>query len=78
MCRLESVLRRNFKKVSRPQLEAALLKVDSGQIYGVHDVDKALKLLIKGIMAALYEVAPLREIKIKRGKAIYLAKDTLT
>jgi hypothetical protein len=37
----------------------------------------ALKYLKAGIMAALDKVAPLTAVKVRKGKSLYLARDTL-
>jgi hypothetical protein len=76
--RLVTMKRRNFKKIDRARLEAALLDTcDWSKIYAIKNVDKALELLESAIVAALDVVAPLHEKTVRQGKALYLARDTL-
>lgn len=69
--------RRNFKAVTRLDLESALLCWPWTNIYDIKDVELAHTFLVDGIMAALDLVAPLKCIKVRRGDNLYLSSDTL-
>jgi hypothetical protein len=69
--------RRNFKAIRRDTLEAALNQHDWTGIYSVKDVEEVHKFVIDGIIAALDDVAPVKEIVIKMGSNLCLSKETL-
>jgi hypothetical protein len=74
---LTTVKRRNFKRLGRQQLETALqAAVNWDEIYRIHDVNDALKYLTSAIVAALDVVAPMQNVTVRKGKALYLARDT--
>jgi hypothetical protein len=74
---LATIQRQNFKRLERHILEAALLQYDWAAIYQLRDVNVALKYLKAGIVAALDMVAPLTVVIVRKGKSLYLARDTL-
>jgi hypothetical protein len=67
--------RRNFKSINPSQFEAALSAWGWAAIHRLTDVDKAVKYLNDGVMAALDVAAPLRIIHVRHGKNVYLAAD---
>jgi hypothetical protein len=69
--------RRNFKSINPSQFEAALSAWGWAAIHRLTDVDKAVKYLNDGVMAALDVAAPLRIIHVRHGKNVYLAADTI-
>lgn len=75
--KLITIRRRNFKKINRQSLEAALLECDFSRIYAIGNVDESLEFLETAIVAALDRIAPLREIVVRQGKSLYLERDTL-
>ncbi|QQP39087.1 Uncharacterized protein FKW44_019856, partial [Caligus rogercresseyi] len=72
-----SIERRNFKAIQLQELEDALQKWPWTTIYSIEDVDTVHQFLIDGITEALNEVAPTKTIKVKTGRSLYLASDTL-
>jgi hypothetical protein len=74
-----TVLRRqNFKAIDTASLEAALeANWDWSAAHKIRDVDKVHEFILAGITAALDEVAPLREIRVKSGSNLYLTRETL-
>ncbi|QQP36077.1 Uncharacterized protein FKW44_021061, partial [Caligus rogercresseyi] len=72
-----SIERRNFKAIQHQELEDALQKWPWTTIYSIEDVDTVHQFLIDGITEALNEVAPTKTIKVKTGRSLYLASDTL-
>ncbi|QQP39700.1 Uncharacterized protein FKW44_013507, partial [Caligus rogercresseyi] len=73
----KSIKRRNFKAIRQSELETALQRWPWTSIYSIEDVEKVHKFLLDGITGALNEVAPIKTIKVKTGKNLYLAPDTL-
>lgn len=69
--------RRNFKQIERAALERALEKHDWTSVHKIRDVDEVYEYIVAGVVAALDEVAPLRTIRVKRGRPLYLQADTL-
>jgi hypothetical protein len=59
--------RQNFKSINPSQFEAVLSAWDWAAIHGLTDVDKAVKYLNDGVMAALDVMAPLRIIHVRHG-----------
>jgi hypothetical protein len=69
---------RNFKAVGTAELEAALEQTwNWGDVHVIRDVNKVHAFVLGGITAALDIVAPLKEIRVKKGTNIYLATETL-
>jgi hypothetical protein len=56
-----------FKAILREDLESALSLTDWNQIHAIHDVNKVLRFLVDGIVAALYIVAPEKVITVRKG-----------
>jgi hypothetical protein len=75
--KLVSLERQNFKAVKRSQLERALNLYDWLQVFNIRNVDTVLEYVTSGIVAALDIVAPEKEIHVKKGPNLYLARDTL-
>jgi hypothetical protein len=74
----EKLMRRNLKKLTKQDLEAALERAcDWAEAFKYKDPEDVLEFLTAGITAALNEVAPLKEIKVKTGRDLYLGSDTL-
>jgi hypothetical protein len=74
----KTVKRRNFKAVRVAELEAALESTwDWGRVHQILGVNAAHQYVVDGIVAALDVVAPLAEIKVKKGDNIYLSTETL-
>ncbi|QQP42216.1 Uncharacterized protein FKW44_016812 [Caligus rogercresseyi] len=63
--------------IRQSELETALQRWPWTSIYSIEDVEKVHKFLLDGITGALNEVAPIKTIKVKTGKNLYLAPDTL-
>jgi hypothetical protein len=74
---LKIVRIRNFKKLHSADLETALETRNWGKIYQIHNVNDALDYLVTEITAALNLVAPFKDIKVRTGKALFFAADTL-
>jgi hypothetical protein len=76
--RRQPIWRRNFKKIKRCQMEAALDKAeDWSKIHKMRDVERIHSFLVEGITRALDDVAPFEEIKVKKGAPLYLSSTTL-
>jgi hypothetical protein len=76
--RVSVIRRRNFNKLNRETLEAALNdECDFSEIHSIQDGSVALEFLTAAINRALDRVAPLTEVKVRKGKSLYLANDTL-
>ncbi|QQP52809.1 Hypothetical protein FKW44_005067 [Caligus rogercresseyi] len=71
------IKRRNFKALRIPELEAALNMWPWEDIYTIKDPDEAFEFLEKGITAAMDVAIPIKTIKVRRSRDLYLAKDTL-
>jgi hypothetical protein len=75
--KLVSLKRRNFKAISREELEGALSITDWTKMYSIKDVDDILVYITAGIISALNIVAPEREIRVKKVPNLYLTQETL-
>jgi hypothetical protein len=73
----KNLCRRNYKRVMRTDLETALLDTDWSEVYKIKDVEATHAFIVVGITKALDEVAPLKDIRVKLGSDLYLARDTL-
>jgi hypothetical protein len=58
---LISLKRRNFKAVTRQELEGALNITNWTKVYDIKDVDAVLEYITAGIVSALDIVAPEKE-----------------
>ena len=74
---LSPVTRRNFKAISRLELEAALRLWPWEKIHNIQSVEKAHDFLVRGISEALDVIAPVKTIRVRRGSNLYLSSDTL-
>jgi hypothetical protein len=74
---LTKIRRRNFKSIRWDPLEEALNIHDWAGIYSLKDVDEVHKYIVRGIVAALNVVAPIKEIVVKTGSNLYLTEETL-
>jgi hypothetical protein len=68
--------RRNFKRLSRPVLEAALLLQDWQAVFALTDVEAALEAITAGIVAALDVVCPVETIRVRKDADLYLSAKT--
>jgi hypothetical protein len=75
--KLVSLKRRNFKAITRQELEEALNITNWTREYAIKDVDDILQYITTGIISALNVVAPKREIRMKKGPNLYLTRETL-
>jgi hypothetical protein len=75
--KLVSLNRRNFKAVTRPELQGALNLTNWTKVYDIKDVDAVLEYITAGINLALNVVAPEKEICVKKGPNLYLTWETL-
>jgi hypothetical protein len=75
--KLVSIKRQNFKAFTRTDLERALNLHNWSKVYDIKDVDAVLEYITTGIVSALNVVAPEKEINLKNGPNLYLARDTL-
>jgi hypothetical protein len=75
--KLVSLKRRNFKAITRVELEGALASTDWTKVYAIKDVDDILEYITAGIVSALDIVAPEKEIRVKKGPNLYLTRETL-
>jgi hypothetical protein len=75
--KLVSLKRRNFKVITRQELEGALNITDWTKVYAIKDVDAVLEYITAGIVSALNVVAPETEIRVKKGLNLYLTRETL-
>lgn len=74
----EILKRRNFKKMTVSGLEAALERACNWtDIFQYKAADDVLAFMNAGILTALNEIAPLKEITVKRERDLYLSSDTL-
>jgi hypothetical protein len=69
--------RRNFKAITRGELEGALNLTDWSKVYDIRDVDAVLDYITAGIVSALDTIAPEKEIRVKKGPNLYLTRETL-
>jgi hypothetical protein len=69
--------RPNFKAIGRTDLEAALSLHNWFRICNFKEVDDVLQYIKAGIISTLDIVAPEREIVVKKGANLYLARDIL-
>jgi hypothetical protein len=74
--KLVSLKRRNFKALTRHELEGALNLTDWSEVYDLKDVDAVLKFITAGIVSSLNIVAPEKEICVKKGPNLYLMRET--
>jgi hypothetical protein len=75
---LTKLRRRNFKRISRHELESALEQTDWSEVYNhPNEVEKIHKLVVCGINKALDLVDPMGDIKVRDGANLYLAADTM-
>jgi hypothetical protein len=75
---LVKLKRRNFKRITHSELEAALDLTDWSRVYDhPNDVEEIHKIVVTGITDALDRVAPNREVKVRPTSNLYLAADTL-
>jgi hypothetical protein len=75
---LTKLKRRNFKRIKRLELEAALECTDLSKVYDhPNDVEAIHQIVVTGITDALNRVAPFKEITVKTRSNLYLAPDTL-
>jgi hypothetical protein len=75
--KLVSLKRRNFKAITREELEGALSSTDWTGVYAIRDVDDILEFITSRIILALNIVAPEKEIRVKKGTNLYLTRVTL-
>jgi hypothetical protein len=75
--KLVSLKRRNFKAITRGELEGALNLTDWSKVYDIRDVDAVLDYITAGIVSALDTIAPEKEILAKKGPNLYLTRETL-
>jgi hypothetical protein len=75
--KLVSLKGRNFKAVTRPELEGALNLTDWSKVYDLKDVDAVPEYITSGITSALNIVAPKKAIRVKKGPNLYLTRETL-
>jgi hypothetical protein len=75
--KLVSLKRRNFKAITRQELEGALNLTDWSKVYHIREVDSVLNYITSGIVLALDIVAPEKEIQVKKGPNLYLTRETL-
>jgi hypothetical protein len=75
--KLVSLKRRNFKAITREELEGALSRTDWTRVYAIRDVDDILNFIKTGIVSALDIIAPEKEIRVKSGPNLYLTRETL-
>jgi hypothetical protein len=72
--KLVSLKRRNFKAITRGELEGALNLTDWSKVYNIREVDAVLDYITDGIVSALDTIAPEKEIQVKKG--LYLTRET--
>jgi hypothetical protein len=75
--KLVSLKRRNFKAITRGELEGALNLIDCSKVYPIKDVDDILDFITAGIVSALDIIAPEKEIRVKKSQNLYLTRETL-
>jgi hypothetical protein len=75
--KLVSLNRRNFKAITRGELEGALNLTNWTRVYAIRDVDDILDFITAGIVSALDIIAPEKEIRVKKGQNLYLTRETL-
>jgi hypothetical protein len=75
--KLVSLKRRNFKAVTRQELEGALNLTERTKVYNIKDVDAVLEYIRTGIVSALNIVAPEKEMCMKKGPNLYLTRERL-
>jgi hypothetical protein len=75
--KLVPVKRRNFKAITRQELEGALNITDWTKVYDINDVDAVLEYITARIISALNVVAPEKEIRVKKWLNLYLTRETL-
>jgi hypothetical protein len=75
--KLVSLKRRNFKAMTRQELEGALNITDWTKVYDIKEMDAVLKYIMAGIVSALNVIAPEKEIHVKKGPNLYLTRETL-
>jgi hypothetical protein len=75
--KLVSRKRRNFKAITRVELEGALASTDWTKVYAIRDVDDILYYITAGIVSALNTIPPEKEIRVKKGPNLYLTRETL-
>jgi hypothetical protein len=72
-----TIVRRNYKAVSRSDLEEALSRSDWSALYAIRDVEDVLAFITANIIEALDLICPPKRITVKKGHDLYLANDTL-
>jgi hypothetical protein len=75
--KLVALKRQNFKALTRSTLERALNLYNWSKVYNIRDVDAVLEYVTTRIVTVLNIVAPKKEIRVKKGPNLYLARDTL-
>jgi hypothetical protein len=69
---------RNFKAIGVTNLEVALDSTwDWGAIHQILDVNEAHAFVVDGITAALDVIAPMKSIRVKKDKKLYLSAEAL-
>jgi hypothetical protein len=74
MTKLVTLKRRNFKAITREELEGALNHTDWTRVYAIRDVDDILDFMTAGIVSALNIIAPEKEIRVKSSPNLYLTR----
>ncbi len=75
---LKMTRRRNFKSVSTPAICCTINATALSKVFHMEDVDEIHTVIIDEIIAALDQIAPLEEVKVKeRACPLYLLPDTL-
>ncbi|QQP39493.1 Uncharacterized protein FKW44_020389, partial [Caligus rogercresseyi] len=74
---LEDATSDHHPVVANILVQSPPFKNGRGRLYSIEDVEKVHRFLLDGITVALDEVAPIKTIKVKTGKNLYLAPDTL-
>jgi hypothetical protein len=72
-----TIVRRNYKAVSRSDLEEASSRSDWSALYAIRDVEDVLAFITANIIEALDLICPPKRITVKKGHNLYLANDTL-
>jgi hypothetical protein len=63
--------RRNFKAITREELEGTLKLTNWSEVYAMRDVDDILSFITAGIVSALDIIALEKEIRVKKGQNLY-------
>jgi hypothetical protein len=74
-----TICRRDFKRIDSDSFCRALdTACEWGELYSIHDVDKALAFVMHAINTALDVVAPMKNMTVKKDDDLYLSASTIT